>query len=401
MGNKFSFPLKRLIYPGMYIYILFSIFETYINMTIGHIARYYMLLYAAIVFVTCLEEGRFREVTRMKFMWVVWFLYSLATVVWSTDYTQVATYIFTYVTMGVVLLCADFFDFNRQQIDRLMLFYQICSFILCVLGYFFSGAYSAGNEMRYVLRIGNAYTDPNYLLTLYIICVQIGFYFLINKGRGLILNIASVIVGTYVIFMTGSRSGVVMLVVSLLLLSINKLARVNFIRKVVYIVVASVAILFLLDTLAKYIPTDTLSRIMGQGIYAYTNGTGRAEWIAADYAEWKGVFNVVMGMGFGSNTTHSTILSFLFEFGIFGTTLFVIPMIALAVYLVKKHNVLALTLMLCGLFQAFICPATNMRFFWNSLIIPIMIKDVDFSVKGKEVFEEEIESQGYAQGEYR
>ena len=82
-------------------------------------------------------------------------------------------------------------------------------------------------------------------------------------------------------------------------------------------------------------------------------------------------------MGFGANTTHSTILSFLFEFGLLGFSFFLVPNIFIITQSVKKKNMLALSLYLGGITQAFLCPATQMRFFWNALIIPVWLLNCD------------------------
>lgn len=367
--------MHRTIYILTYIYIFFSVFEFYINATIGHISRYFMLLYTLVLVISFIFYGGIRRVKNLQLLYICWMIYALMTVSWSSNIYIFRVYAFTFITMTIVLVCMLSFSFKTEEMKRIIFFYQICSLILCVLGVFFSKPLldDYTNNIRYVLYIGGQRADPNYLLALYVISFQIGLYKFLNETKLKAFNAISVLISAYVILYTGSRSGIVIIFVSVLIIAWERIKRVSFIQ-IIGIIIGAGVLFFVAYIIAyRFIPEATLNRVFGIGSLSFSDSTGRLDSWTVRFGMWNNPLYWIFGMGFGSNTAHSTLLSFVLEFGILGFLLYFIPTFSIAKRCISDKNSLAIALFCGGMIQAFLCPATNMRFFWNAMIIPVLI----------------------------
>ena len=78
--------------------------------------------------------------------------------------------------------------------------------------------------------------------------------------------------------------------------------------------------------------------------------------------------------GFGSSSAiHNTFLTSLCDCGIIGTILLLAPIGGLMFEAVKRKNNFVLFLLICGLVPSFFIDAINKRFFWNAIVISIML----------------------------
>ena len=382
--------LHRSIYILTYIYIFFSVFEFYINATIGHISRYFMLIYTLVLLIWFVFNGSIKKVKYIQLLYICWMIYAVMTVSWSRNIYIFKVYSFTFITMTIALVCMLSISFKIEEMNRLIVFYQICSLILCVLGVFFSKPLldDFTNNIRYVLYIGGQRADPNYLLALYVICFQIGLYKFLNENNLKVFNAIAVLVSAYVILYTGSRSGIVIIFVSVLIIAWERIKSVSLLQIFGIIIGSGILIILAYLIAYKFIPQATLNRVLGIGSLRFSDSTGRLDSWKNRFGMWNTLSYWIFGMGFGSNTAHSTLLSFVLEFGILGSLLYFIPTFSIAKRCIKDKNALAFALFCGGMIQAFLCPATNMRFFWNAMIIPvIMLNSFTFnkSVKKHEV----------------
>ena len=367
--------LHRSIYILTFVYIFFSVFEFYINATIGHIPRYFMLLYTLILLIWFTFNGSIRRVKYIQVLYICWMLYAIMTVSWSSNIYIFRVYAFTFITMTLVLVCMLGYSFKTEEMKRIIFFYQICSLVLCILGVFFSKPLldDYTNNIRYVLYIGGQRADPNYLLALYVICFQIGLYKFLNETKLKVFNAISVLISAYVILYTGSRSGILIIFVSVLIIAWERIKSVSFLQIIGIIIGAGVLIFVAYFIAYRFIPEATLNRVFGIGSLSFSDSTGRLDSWTVRFGMWNSPLYWIFGMGFGSNTAHSTLLSFVLEFGIFGALLYFIPTFSIAKRCFNEKNSLAIALFCGGMIQAFLCPATNMRFFWNAMIIPVLI----------------------------
>lgn len=357
---------------GLSVYFFLSIFEHYINFIIGNKVSFFMLFIAIYLLYRCLHVMKTNLYVN-QIMLLIWFLYYLFTILWSTNIPQAKVYIFAMITMIIIMFSIYGLKFDGKQIDKLLFIFQISSFFLAILGMFFSVSFNSNNTMRYVLSLWGITTDPNYLLALYAISVEISLYNIIFKNKLKIFNGIIAGIGIYAILYTGSRSGVVILAISFFIIFLYKRSSLPVLNKLLWPIGAIMIALALMLTLRSYIPEDTWNRLFGIGdAIAFSDSTGRIDIWTEALSQWKGAA-LLFGMGFGSNTTHNTFITFLTEGGLIGSIPFLILLGMLIVSIFKKRNVLALLLFVPGMIQGFLCPASNMRFFWNAMIVPTLL----------------------------
>jgi hypothetical protein len=257
---------------------------------------------------------------------------------------------------------------------------------------------------RQVLSLFGVQIDPNNLVALYAIGAGMGLFYAFFSQKKTIAKITYGIlslVNMYGIFMTGSRSGIIVLTSILIILLLHKSGYVskgkNIFRRIIY----SIFIIIGITILLKYLPKEVWLRISGQDSnLAFTNSTGRTErWMTGIRLWWN--TNPLFGCGWGAYECHGTFFTFLIDTGIFGSVLFWGFVISVLVKCIHGRHTEALLMMATGLVPGFFLGAQNKRFFWNAIIIPVMvlnqyrrIEKYDTDAKtnsSKEVYEREIQ----------
>ena len=354
------------------IYFFLSIFEHYINSLNGNRVSLFIFFIAIYLLYRCLLVMKTNLYVN-QIMLLIWFLYYLFTILWSTNIAQAKVYIYAIITMIIIMFSIYGLKFEGRQIDKLLFIFQISSFFLAILGIFFSVSFDSNNTMRYVLSLWGITTDPNYLLALYAISVEIGLYNIVFKNKLKIFNGIIAAIGIYAILYTGSRSGVVILAVSFFIILSYKGLSLPVLKRLLWVIGAFVSVLILILAIRLYVPRDTWNRLFGIGdAVDFSDSTGRIEMWSEALSQWKGAA-LLFGLGFGSNTTHNTFLTFLTEGGLIGSIPFFMLLGMLIISIFKNRNVLALLLFVPGMIQGFLCPASNMRFFWNAMIVPTLL----------------------------
>ena len=267
---------------------------------------------------------------------------------------------------------------EASYIDHIILCVQIASTSMAVLGLFKSETYQYTNAARQVLTLHNTQIDPNDLSALYIVGVVIGLDLLYEKKGYLVLNIISVVAGLITILMTGSRGGLVSVIsiIALIFILSNKKKGIKNIIVSMLIIIVILAVLYTLTS--KFVSTASLTRIftIEDSKIGYARGTGRM-------ALWKYGFSLflqkpLMGWGWGGYNTmgvasHNTYLSMLLDTGIIGMILFIVPMVMINIRAFKSGKPLVIMLLLAGLIPSLFIDAINKRFFWNGIILALIV----------------------------
>ena len=204
-------------------------------------------------------------------------------------------------------------------------------------------------------------------MALYSIGSALALYSLAVEKKWIIINIFILIVNCLAILLTGSRSGILLLLIQIIFLFVLNQAQIGGGKKILLIIGLSMLLLFLL----KILPQEVSDRLLGRGELQFTNSTGRDILWENGILAWQK--NIFWGNGWGALSCHNTYLTFLVDIGIFGVTIFLFIMGTVVKKAIKKQNVISLLLIVSGIFPSFFIDAQNKRLFWNAMLIPMVI----------------------------
>lgn len=360
---------NRLCYLLMGGYWLLTSFEGYISGTVGALSRYYILVLIAYL----AYSARYIEVTKIQIALAVWIIFYFTSLTWSMNREQGYMYLFSVVGMTAFLLLILGLHFEAHFIEWCIKVICFSSFLLGILGLFYSKPYGYAVS-RQVLTLFGVQPDPNNLVALYASGAAIGLYkAFFEKGKWRLLYAGVFLVNAYDILMCGSRSGVVVLgalvCVTVLFRPLNEKHYVTWIRRIFIIFILLISLMVMI----KYLPEEVWNRISGQDSnLAFTDSTGRTErWMTGIKLWWD--TNPILGCGWGSYECHGTFFTFLVDTGVVGILLFWGSVCIIALKCIKQKNALAIMIMISGIIPALLIGAQNKRFFWNAIIIPVMM----------------------------
>lgn len=125
----------------------------------------------------------------------------------------------------------------------------------------------------------------------------------------------------------------------------------------------------------RFLPAASLARMLA--FDEYSEGSGRTvKWTLALERVLRE--RPIFGWGWGGysfvgSVLHNTFLTILCDGGIVGLLLFITPIGKLSYRLTTRKYQLGLMVLLTGIVSAFFLDAINKRFFWNTLIIAVMM----------------------------
>ncbi|KLU66123.1 O-antigen ligase [Desulfosporosinus acididurans] len=342
-------------------YLILSVYEAYINGAFGAYTKYYIIALAMILLImTNFKLVRNYAQTAV----IIWYWLYLVSILWASN-NGWEQYFLTITAMVAFMFIITGIRFTTDVFDSLMTCFLVISLSLGIFGLFFSQSFDWGT--RNTLYLLGVYMDPNGLDALYGIGTGLSLYNLFVKKKLQILSGLTLLINAYGIFMSGSRSGLVILIAQIVLvifLGEERQKPIDIVRKL-FVLIIVLALIGIIASL--YVPTDVLDRILGLGPLKFIDGTGRLErWSTGLNMWWNEGF--LFGCGWGTYECHGTFFTMLVDVGLVGTSVFFSILIWIFAKAFKQRNIVALMLIISGIIPGALIGAQNQRFFWNSII---------------------------------
>ncbi|MGG6491855.1 UNVERIFIED_CONTAM: O-antigen ligase family protein [Bacteroidetes bacterium 56_B9] len=353
-------------------YWLFSFFEGYISGSFGSISKYYIF----VLILYLLYKSKKLVITKQHGIIALWAVYYFATLLWTPHFDLAMTYFNSVMGMTVLLLLILGTRFEKKFVEWTLKCVTICSFLLGLLGIFFSKDYLGRISSRRVLTLFGTQLDPNNLVALYAYGLCLGLYYLVFTDisfKRKMFYILGVSITAFDILMTGSRSGIIVIAAALFIVITKKKEGesqlITFAKRAAFII----GLIILMRVLLSLLPADILLRITGgDKNLSFMDSTGRTERWQQGLRYWWNT-NPIFGCGWGAFECHGTFFTLLVDTGLIGITLFVGNLIYITYQCIKRKKYQGLMIEISGLIPAFLIGAQNRRFFWNAIILPVMI----------------------------
>ncbi len=364
-------PVRWMI--GLYFFIAF--FEPYLNGAIGSVTKYYIFLLMICVWVTCrIVRIRYYHITMLA-----WLFYKLISVTWSTNMEVFKLHILSQIGMIALFTCLTTVKIDSKTIDAIIKSMWFGSALIGFLSLFFNHQYREVSDTRIVLYLFGQEADPNNQAAFLVIGMAISIWYIFYKKRLRLLGAAILLINFYSLMQTGSRGGLVAvaaIILTFVLFGGISAKPKEIVMRLFIIAVVAVAAAFL----AKYIlPDGIFNRLFD--FSSYEGGSGRDVLWANSWELATSKLNFIFGAGWGEyygyngvySAVHNTLLSMLCDVGALGILLFFTPLAAVVLYTLRRKQVLPVMLFVAGMIPSFFVDAINKRFFWNSIIILIIL----------------------------
>ena len=311
---------------------------------------------------------------------VLWLLYGLVSYVWALDRTRFQSYYSVYFNNALMFLLFSMISYTKYEAELLKkaMIFGVGALLLYMLLIPDAVMFSS-YQHRLTLKAGKDGLDQNYLAGLMLTSFGIVFYNLCNvplKKRHKNISVIFCAAIAYCVFLTGSRSGLLALLI-MALLSINTTWKT---RLSIGIPVA-LLILIVFPLIARYLPDEFLERFSLSALTGQEaeSGTRLLIWGEA-FQSVKG-FKWIFGLGAGASQTavgnvlgrgdaaiHSHYIAMLVEFGIFGSLLINAPVCKLFLQLKQRNRGIAIATVGICIMACFLDVITT-KFFWSALIL--------------------------------
>ncbi|MGE7689366.1 O-antigen ligase family protein [Lysinibacillus sp. NPDC097214] len=356
----------------IYIYIVISFYEAYINQLIGSYTKYYLLFIIVIYFSSYSKI----KLEKYHLLIISWLIFKFASILWgsynSIGSSNVSTQLLSQVGMVGFFLVMTIVKFEYSFVKKIIDISLYASVSMGFLSLFFSEAYLFAFESRQVLTLFGTQNDPNNMAAFFLVGISIALYYIIFEKEHIFRNCIFIVMNGFALSLTASRGGFVSLVVVIVLIVFvtnkRKLYFVDIMKKIILIVMIIVSLFIVLK---QFLPVSIFDRLFS--FDSYKGGSGREDlWTtAATLIEKKPFFG--WGWGGYESGLHNTYLTMLCDVGIVGFSLFLLALFSICIRSIKFRMPLGIILLVTGLGPSFFIDAINKRFFWNALILAIML----------------------------
>lgn len=311
---------------------------------------------------------------------VLWVIYGLFSYFWAIDQTRWMSYYSIYLNNALMFLLLSTLTFTKYEVNFLKksMVFGVGALLL-YMTFVPNAVIYSDYQHRLTLNAGTEGLDQNYLAALMLVAFGLVFYDLCNGGQKKVYKLVSIVfcaAVAYYAFLTGSRSGLIALLL-IVLLSLNTSWKTRL-----SIGIPLILFLFVvLPLVAQHVPEGLLDRFSLKAITGQEAESGTRLLIWKRALESLGSVKVFFGYGAGASQTvignalgrgdaaiHNHYLAMVVETGIIGFLFMNVPIFKMFKDTFKKDKGAAVAF--AGiLLMAFFLDVVTTKFFWAALIL--------------------------------
>ncbi len=310
----------------------------------------------------------------------LWLIYGLFTYLWAIDKSRFHSYYSVYLNNALMFLLFSMVSFTKHETNVLKksMVFGVGALLLYMTFIPNTVIYSSFQH-RLTLKAGKDGLDQNYLAALMLVSFGIVFYNLCNTAQKKMHTIISIIFClaiTYYILLTGSRSGLIA-VLLIALLSINTSWKTRLSIGIPVLLIVFVVFAFA----EQYIPKELLQRFSLKAMTGHEAESGvrliiwkhaltslkSLKWIFGGYGA--GASQTIIENTLGRDAAiHNHYLAMVVEFGVIGFLLINIPILKMNKLMIKKDK--GMFVSFAGiLLMTFFLDVVTTKFFWAAMIL--------------------------------
>ena len=311
---------------------------------------------------------------------VLWVSYGLFSYFWAIDQTRWMSYYSIYLNNALMFLLLSTLTFTKYEVNFLKksMVFGVGALLL-YMTFVPNAVIYSDYQHRLTLNAGTEGLDQNYLAALMLVAFGLVFYDLCNGGQKKVYKLVSIVfcaAVAYYAFLTGSRSGLIALLL-IVLLSLNTSWKTRL-----SIGIPLVLFLFVvLPLIAQHVPEGLLDRFSLKALTGQEaeSGTRLLIWkralesissVKVFFGYGAGASQTVIGnaLGRGDAAIHNHYLAMVVETGIIGFLFMNVPIFKMFKDTFKKDKGAAVAF--AGiLLMAFFLDVVTTKFFWAAMIL--------------------------------
>ena len=308
--------------------------------------------------------------------------YGLVSFIWALDRERFSSYYSIYFNNALMFLLFSLVTFTKHetQVLKKSMIFGVGALLL-YMTFIPDAVIYSDYQNRLTLNAGKDGMDQNYLAALMLIAFGLVFYALCNnkelKKSHKILSVVFCIAIVYYVFLTGSRSGLLAILL-ISMLSINTSWKT---RLYVGIPIALI-ITCIFPILSWYIPEELLQRFSLKAITGQEAESETRLLIWSHTIQFMKDFKWIFGCGVGASQTvvgnllgtgkdmaiHNHYLAMIVEFGLVGSLFINIPIFKMDIRMWKQDKSLGIAFIGIMIMALFIDVITT-KFFWEAMIL--------------------------------
>lgn len=311
---------------------------------------------------------------------VLWLSYGLFSYFWAIDQTRWMSYYSIYLNNALMFLLLSTLTFTKYEVNFLKksMMFGVGALLL-YMTFVPNAVIYSDYQHRLTLNAGTEGLDQNYLAALMLVAFGLVFYDLCNGGQKKVYKLVSIVFCAaiaYYAFLTGSRSGLIALLL-IVLLSLNTSWKTRL-----SIGIPLVLFLFVvLPLIAQHVPEGLLDRFSLKALTGQEAESGTRLLIWRRALESISSVKVFVGYGAGASQTvignalgrgdaaiHNHYLAMVVETGIIGFLFMNVPIFKMFKDTFKKDKGAAVAFVGI-LLMAFFLDVVTTKFFWAALIL--------------------------------
>lgn len=379
--------MKKIALWMTYLYFFICPLEFIFNRYFGSSVKYIAIVAAACMLMFFI--GNRQQTMRfgaIQVCIVAWAVLEAASFLWTIRVGLTLSILTTYIMMAILVFAISLFPFDKKEFEGVLLSYMLGCVVLgamvLIMGDLDSGYSNFG---RITINILGSYQDPNSLAASLLSGAFFALHQMLKKPKGFpIFNIlygAAFVVMTLATFLTASRGALIAYVGALFIYLFMRSSQKSRAQMVAISLVSIVLLYFVLYLTLSKTAFNRLFDFSG-----YIGGGGRLRiWKPAlreiiihplfgrGVASYLGYFMQVLNE---EVAMHNSFLALVFECGIVGLTLFMIPFIQSMYAARYKKNAMIIAIISANLIAAFFLDALVVRYLWNAMMFGIIFYNV-------------------------
>jgi O-antigen ligase len=378
-------------------YFFFCPLEFLLNVIspVGSPMKYLMAIIILLVIVYSYKEKLLLKFGLIQIAMGLWCLLEVSSYFWSPRSEYAIIYIPSYLNITFFFILISCFRYKKHHVNLFLNATILGSSVASVIMLSTMSLYH-GVGIRYSLSLFGAESDPNNTAAFLVYGVVILFYKILFIKKYKTINLVLFSLNLVALFFTGSRGGFIAAGSSLIIILLFNFNNNNNRHELISKILKFVGIFLLTFVIVTaFLPTDLIDRVFN--IDSYSSGSDRTIiWdVGINYIKE----NPILGHGIGSflhysanyfgtlKGMHNSYLMVLFETGILGFFFFIGSIILMSIKAIRQKNYFAFALLLAGLIPSIFLDALVKRFFWNGLILCIIMISVSRNTTSKEIKE--------------
>lgn len=312
---------------------------------------------------------------------ILWLSYDLVTVFWTPNIKNFSKFFMIYLNNGIMFLLISLISFTEIEIKKIKKYVVYGVWALLLYMTFIPNAVIYSNyQHRLTLNAGVGGLDQNYLAALMIMAFGISFYELCNRSQKNIEKLKSIIFCLwifYYIILTGSRSGIIAIMV-IILLSINFSLKIFILIGIPLLLV----VVMILPKIMLYFSPELLERFTISALRGQEGESGTRLLIWSKALESIENYKIIFGHGIGSSqiiigdilgigkdmAIHNHYITMIVEIGIIGFILINYSIFKMIKSQWKENKDIAISFLGIAIIAVFIDVLTT-KFFWSAMIV--------------------------------